>query len=680
MQEQVTLTIDGRQITVPANTLLVEAAAQMGILIPVYCYHPKLAPVGACRMCLVEVEGAPKLIASCTTPVREGMVVHTNNSRVEKARQGMLEFLLIHHPLDCPVCDKGGECPLQDFTYEFGPSRSRFKYPKRHWDKPLQIGQNILLDRERCIMCFRCVRFCEEISDHKELGVYRRGNNQMIGVAPGKPFNSQFSGNTIELCPVGALTGAPTRFFGRTWEVAHTPSVCSTCSAGCNMRVDTRLLNEVVRLWSRENRNTDDGWLCDKGRFNYRFVNENRLVDCKIRHTDGLQDASWPMATVKACGILEKYSKDSLLGVLVSPRMTNEDLYAISRFTRDYLNTGNIDHRSYYVHPRTANLYEQVARAGFSAGSLPDINGAQQIITIGVDISKEQPVTDLRIKKAINQSGAKLVVINADQTELGKYAEANVIYEPGQEADAIRKVAFAVKSNSDGDDAVARAGKLLTKNASKVVIIGERLARSASADSTMEALRELADALPQNTPCIVVVPHCNSRGAQILGVIPSEGARSGEAILEAAKTGDVKALWIVGEEPLLEADADLVRAALANVEAVVYMGWSLPEALPNPDVALPVVTFAEHNGTFTNADGRVQRIFKAIRPAGRSRACWEIVADLSQGFGERYAWTSVEQVFEEISDRVDAFSPLQWGKLGTTGVLLDVGVAGARSV
>ncbi|MEI6916321.1 MAG: 2Fe-2S iron-sulfur cluster-binding protein, partial [Armatimonadota bacterium] len=291
MSELVTLTIDGRQVRVEPNTLIVEAAAQLGVLVPVYCYHPKLAPVGACRMCLVEIEGMPKLTASCTTPVKEGMVVQTQNARVKKAREGILEFLLVQHPLDCPVCDKGGECPLQDYTYEFGPTKSRFRYPKRHWDKPIRIGKNILLDRERCVMCYRCVRFCQEITDHEQVGVFNRGNNQVIGVVLGHAFDSQFSGNTVELCPVGALTAAPTRFFGRTWDVRHAPSICTGCATGCNVRVDHRHDSEVVRLWSRQNSSTDAGWLCDGGRFGSGFVNDDRLIDCLVKQQGELVEA-----------------------------------------------------------------------------------------------------------------------------------------------------------------------------------------------------------------------------------------------------------------------------------------------------------------------------------------------------------------------------------------------------
>lgn len=694
-EELVTLTIDGREIQVAQNTLLVEAAAQAGILVPVYCYHPKLAPVGACRMCLVEVEGAPKLIASCTTPVKEGMVVHTQNRRVEKARQGVLEFLLIHHPLDCPVCDKGGECPLQDFTYEFGPSRSRFRYPKRHWDKPIQIGKNILLDRERCIMCFRCVRFGQEISFHPELDAFKRGNSQEIGTAPGHPFNSQFSGNTIELCPVGALTGAPTRFYGRTWDTFQTPSVCTRCAAGCNIRVDKRQEQNIVRLWSRENPHTDDGWLCDYGRFGYHFVNDNRLEDPQVRSGDRLATATWQQATAKAGAILQEHSRAGTLGVLVSPRLTNEELYSISRFTRTVLGTNNLDHTCRYVHPEAVDLYGAARDAGFADGVLRDIEAASQIITIGVDLSREQPVTELRVKKAVSKNGARLVVLDGEEMELSAFAEHSFLWSAGAEADTISRLAQAVSGADACDAAFSDAGKLLREEGSKVVVIGWRLAESRNAANILKALGELAKSLGQDVPCVVIVRHCNSRGALDLGIAPSllparrpvgdgggrqlvrdawngdvpgEAGMGGEEMLQAAADGRLKALWLVGEEPLLDADPELVRAALSKVEALVYQGWSVPLSVTRtPDVVLAAQTFAEQDGTFTNTHGRVQRIYQAIRARGRARSAWDIVSDLSRALGHPFALQSATDIWSDIVQVVPQYGGITWGRLGSVG-------------
>ncbi|MCC6483767.1 MAG: NADH-quinone oxidoreductase subunit NuoG [Armatimonadetes bacterium] len=678
MSDLVTLTIDGQQIQTAPNTLLVEAAAQLGILVPVYCYHPKLAPIGACRMCLVEIEGMPKLTPSCTTPVKEGMVVHTQNARVEKARRGMLEFLLIHHPLDCPVCDKGGECPLQDYTYEFGPRKTRFRYPKRHWDKPLQIGKNILLDRERCIMCLRCVRFCEEISDHQQIGVFERGHSQCIGTVPGHSFDSQFSGNTIELCPVGALTGAPTRFFGRTWEIQHTPSICTGCAAGCNIRIDHRQQRDVVRLWSRENKHTDDGWLCDRGRFGYEFVNQDRLKDFKILQDGQLVDATTQQATVKAASILSKHANSGSLGVLASPILTNEELYAVEWLTRSVLQTSSIDHTASAVNPQAVQLHSVVREAGFRSGVLTDIDEAAQIVTIGVDLSNDQPITELRVKKALFQRKAQLVSLYPETIELGRYTEHNLIYEPGQEASVVASLAAAVRSGG-GEGVVGQAARLLSSEAPKAVIVGWKLQGLSDFSALAKALGELASALGPDVPCITIYPNCNTRGALDLGITPgwlpggvaatgsSESGMTGIQILEAARDGRLKALWVVGAEPLLEADPELVKAALANVE-FIYQGWSLRDVPVDPDVVLANVTFAEQAGTFTNTDGRVQRIYPAVKPHGRSRPGWQIVADLGRALGKTWEATSDQEVFEQIRQAVPAYSQIKWSEVGTLGV------------
>lgn len=673
MAELVTVTIDGRRVSVEAGTLLVEAAAQVGIQIPVYCYHPRLAPIGACRMCLVEVEGAPKLVASCTTPVKDGMVVHTDTPRVQKSRCGVLEFLLIHHPLDCPVCDKGGECPLQDFTYAFGPSASRFRYPKRHWEKPIELGPNILLDRERCIMCFRCVRFCEEVSDHRQIAPVQRGNSQEIAAAPGIPFDSQFSGNTIELCPVGALTGKPTRFFGRTWDISRTPGICTGCAAGCNIRVDTRHQSEVVRLWSRENPATDDGWLCDKGRFGFSFVNQDRLESPKLLSGGALTDASWDDALDRTAEVLRQAAAAGSLGIIASPRLTNEELWAVRTLAGDVLGTSNLDHTAAEVNSDLASPYGVVAECGFVEGLLIDLDTARRVILLGVDPTTEQPVTELRIKKALFKRGAELVTVTHEEIDLGQYATRKSLYS-GSLAEAVRALVPEIAPLDGGGD---------------VVVVGWPLTREPDAAALRDALAALAAALGKDTPCIVLAPHCNSRGALDLGLSPfsAPGGRaglSGRQMLQAARDGRLDTLWILGEEPLLEAGPDLARDALAGVKHLIWQGWSLPEfplsgqsshpepvegssASRLPDVVLAGVTFAEAEGTFTNTDGRVQRLFRAIRQRGSARAGWRIVAELSRRLGRPQAWESAQDVFAALASAIPAYGEVTWGRIGAVG-------------
>ncbi|HEV2583341.1 MAG TPA: 2Fe-2S iron-sulfur cluster-binding protein, partial [Ktedonobacteraceae bacterium] len=327
--ELVHLTIDDIAVAVPPGTLVWAAAQQIGIEIPIYCYHPKMPPLGACRMCFVEVEKMPKPPqTACTTPVSEGMVVHTNTEKVLKARRGTLEFLLINHPLDCPICDKGGECDLQDFTLRHGPGGTRFDLHKRHYPKPIPVSDNVMLDRERCILCQRCTRFSSEISMDNGLVMISRGYKMEVGTAPDHAFDSIFSGNTVEMCPVGALTAASFRFKSRPWELKHTPSVCNNCSVGCNVRVDVRV-DKVMRLMSRTNDDIDDGWLCDRGRWGFEFVNSPQRLRTplmRVHRNKKLEPATWDEAcyfiATRLRGIIDKHGAQAVGGI-GSTRTTN---------------------------------------------------------------------------------------------------------------------------------------------------------------------------------------------------------------------------------------------------------------------------------------------------------------------------------------------------------------------
>ncbi|MEJ7652469.1 MAG: 2Fe-2S iron-sulfur cluster-binding protein [Chloroflexia bacterium] len=336
-QKLVTLQIDDKEVSVPAGTLLWHAARSVGVDIPIFCYHAKMPPLGACRMCLVEIEKMPKLQTACTTPVADGMIVRTTSEKTQAAQDSVLEFLLINHPLDCPICDKGGECPLQDQTYKWGPASSRFQEPKMKWPKPLPLSENILLDRERCIMCFRCVRFQSELADDESLTVLNRGTRSEIGLAPGRTFDSPFSGNTIELCPVGALTSARYRFRSRPWDLKVTPSVCGLCSVGCNVALSVRKENDVLtRVTSRENLAVDDGWLCDRGRFGYDFANsEDRIATPMIRREGELQPATYEEALAEAARLITTASRAARSAVSLPPaRQTRSCTYSASSFER----------------------------------------------------------------------------------------------------------------------------------------------------------------------------------------------------------------------------------------------------------------------------------------------------------------------------------------------------------
>jgi NADH-quinone oxidoreductase subunit G len=427
----VTLTIDGKTVRVPRGTLVVEAAKQIGITIPVFCYHHQMKPYGACRMCLVEITPGPPLPqTACTSPVAEGMVVKTKSPMAVSAQKANVEFLLLNHPLDCPVCDRGGECPLQDNTFGFGGAESRYLEEKRHYVKPLALSDEVLLDRERCILCYRCVRFCREIAGDESLTVIERGTDSQIGLAPGRTFDSPFSGNTIEICPVGALTSTRYRFAARPWDIKSVATICPHCPVGCNVRADVRN-NEIKRFLSRENLGVDDGWLCDRGRFGYAFPSgSDRILAPMVRRDGQLVETSWAEAidAVQAglSAVLSTSGGASIAG-LAGCQLTNEDLFYFKKLLSEGLQSPNLDHT---LRPHPASPIGPDA----ASATIQGIDRSDVVVVVGADPIVDQPVLDLRLKKAANR-GAALVVIGPKQTDLVKYARTWL--KTGEEATVI---------------------------------------------------------------------------------------------------------------------------------------------------------------------------------------------------------------------------------------------------
>ncbi|HEV7127519.1 MAG TPA: molybdopterin-dependent oxidoreductase, partial [Ktedonobacterales bacterium] len=425
----VNLTIDGRPVSVPKGSVVWAAAQQLGIEIPIYCYHPKMDPLGACRMCFVAVEKMPKLQTACTTTVTEGMVVHTDTDAVRKARAGTLEFLLINHPLDCPICDKGGECNLQDFTLRYGPGNSRFDVAKRHFSKPLPVSEAILLDRERCIACQRCVRFCQEVAMESGLIMKQRGFLTEVGPDPDAPFDSIFSGNVVEMCPVGALTAKSFRFMGRPWELKRTPSVCGNCAVGCNVLVDVRV-DKVQRQYSRTNDDIDDGWLCDRGRWTLgAFNSPERLRTPLVRRGGQLQPTTWDDALTlvgQRLAEIARHAGPQAVGGIGSTHTTNEEAYLFQKLLRTGIGTNNVDHwHGSFPDKRDGDL------PWVWTGSIAGLDRASHIVLLGADPYERQPIIDLRIRKAI-RAGAQLIVVTSEPLRLDRLATSVIRYQPGQ--------------------------------------------------------------------------------------------------------------------------------------------------------------------------------------------------------------------------------------------------------
>ncbi|MDP9384501.1 MAG: 2Fe-2S iron-sulfur cluster-binding protein, partial [Actinomycetota bacterium] len=399
--KMVTLTIDGREVSAPENIMLVDGAKYGDVEIPVFCYEPKLgAPVGACRMCLVEVEGIPKLQTACSTPVKDGMVVHTQTQRVHDAQRAVVEFLLINHPLDCPVCDKGGECPLQDVTYGWGPGTSRFIEPKRHFVKPLELSPLIAIDRERCILCYRCVRFSQEISEDYQLILLERGAHSYVGTFDGHPYVGPFSGNIVGLCPVGALTSKSYRFRARPWDSEGAGSICTLCPAQCNIEFTVRD-DRVVRVSARDNSEVDDGWLCDKGRFGFQHVHsDDRITRPLVREGGKLMPATWDKALKAASAALRKAGPKA--AALAGGETTNEEAFVLQRLFREGLGSGHLSSRPGGELP----LDVQRALVNPALGAtVPDLEFAHTVLLLDCDPVDDMPIIDLRIRKGVRRRG-----------------------------------------------------------------------------------------------------------------------------------------------------------------------------------------------------------------------------------------------------------------------------------
>jgi NADH-quinone oxidoreductase subunit G len=426
----ITFTIDGLEVQAPENAMLVDAAKHGDVEIPVFCYEPKLGnPVGACRMCLVEIEGIPKLQTGCSTPVKDGMVVHTQTDRVKTAQQSVVEFLLINHPLDCPVCDKGGECPLQDITFGWGPGHSRFIEPKRHFVKPLALSPTIAIDRERCILCYRCARFSQEISEDNQLVLLERGAHSYISTFDGHPYVAPFSGNIVELCPVGALTSRPYRFRARPWDIEDAGSVCTLCPAQCNVTVTVRD-ERALRILARENDEVDDGWLCDKGRFGYQsFHAEERITEPMLRDGGQLRPVTWERALSEAAAGLRRAGADS--AAIVGGQATNEEGYLLARLMRETLDSPHLDSRRAGALP--LELHRALAAPALQA-RVSDLEFAHAVLVIAADPVNDAPILDLRIRKGVRRHGTQLAMAMPGETSLDANAKLSLRFAPGQGA------------------------------------------------------------------------------------------------------------------------------------------------------------------------------------------------------------------------------------------------------
>ena len=661
MAKQVTLTIDGVQTTVPAGTLVVDAAKKAGIGIPVFCYHPKMEPAGMCRMCLVEIgrpminrgtgqpildeNGQPKMQfmpkpeTACTNPVSEGMVVLTQSEKAKEAQKSIIEFLLTSHPLDCPICDKGGECPLQNLTMEHGPGKSRFLYDdKLHLEKHHPLGDLIFLDRERCILCGRCVRFQEQVAGEAVLAIDERGRGSQIISASDPGFDSVFSGNTTDICPVGALTTVDFRFGARPWELKAAASVCTQCPVGCNITFNTRREAKtdgkvvIKRVMPRQNEQVNETWICDKGRFAYHFAeSKERLEQPLIRE----QAASWEEALNEVSAKLAEAKNDMV--VLASGRLSNEDLFNLKS-----LADGLGGKAMLYTDMGGGDL---VAQVGVGKGTnFADMGKGDVILVVASDLYEEAPIWWLRVRQAAER-GATLIVANPRETKLDRFANYVLRYSNGDEVKTVQDLG--------GQGKLAKA---FAKAENAIVLFGsDGLGLAGSSNLAVACAKLLVDTGhvgKSNNGLIGVWQRANDQGAWEIGFRPEANSAD---ILQG------KTVYIVGADPA--GDDPALEKALKGAKFVVVQELFQTKTAELADVVLPAQAYTERSGTITSGERRVQRYYPAVPPTGETKADYSITAEIAKKLDIELEGSSPVLAFEKLAASAKDFAGLSYAKL-----------------
>ena len=725
----ITFTIDGREVRAPEGEWLVDAAKRGDVEIPYFCYERKLgAPVGACRMCMVEVEGIPKLQTSCSTPVKDGMVVHTQTDRVKEAQAAVVEFLLVNHPLDCPVCDKGGECPLQDISYGWGPGRSRFVDHKRNFPKPIALSPLIAIDRERCILCYRCVRFSQEVAEDYQLTFVERGDHTFVGTFDGHPYVAPFSGNVIELCPVGALTNTSYRFRARPWDIEGSGSVCTLCPSQCNVSFTVRD-EKVERVLARENEEVDDGWLCDKGRWGHQAITSpDRITQPLVREGGMLRPAAWEKALEAAAAGLAKAGAGA--AAVVGGETTNEEGHLLRRIFREALGSDSVDSRA--GGPLPPGTARALAHPDLGA-AVAEIERASAVLVLETDPLEEAPIIDLRIRKAVRRAGARLVVASSAPTALDGGASEVLRFAPGAAEALLRGLQKALVETDAGaeagtgngaapgppaEDGGALSGHaqlaefltanrlerlaerahvdpqdlvdvaaLLTAADNVVVVWGERLGFGERGPGALAALLDLAlllglDAAP-GSGILEIPTGTNGRGLREVGCLPGIGPGLEDA--PAAAAGEAKAYYLMHSDPLRELPGQTAwDEALGGAFVVAHAQFATESVARHADVVFPAEAYAEKEGTLTHPDGRLQRLRPAVGHPGEVRMEWQVLLDLGRRLGlEGDLPLTAGAVFAELAEAVPFYRGLTLDDIGGDGLrwpARDESAAAARAI
>ncbi|SYZ73304.1 putative NADH-quinone oxidoreductase subunit G 2 [Candidatus Zixiibacteriota bacterium] len=683
----VTLTINGRETTVPKGTTVLEAAKMMGIEIPTFCWHPKLKPVGACRICYVEIEKMPKLQVSCATEVMPGMVVNTESEKVKQGRKAVLEFLLINHPLDCPTCDKGGECDLQDNTFNHGIDDSRFDFRKYRFIRDrkstfddYRIGPEIIRNQNRCIRCFKCVRANKEAFGEYDLGAFQRGDITEIDAAPGEMVDSIYSGNLVEICPVGALTNTDWRYKIRVWKTQKIDSICSYCADGCNLTL-WKDRNRIYRVTSRRNDAIDEGWICDIGRYGYQITNsDSRLTTPLIKKGDKQVASSWEEAIELIARKFKEIKEKKggvCIGGLITSSIDSNSLYAFSKFFRTVIHSNNVDFRTEYkmLPEKHGDLYTRLTEQKFS---IADIEKSDLILVVGSNLIKEHPIINLRVHKTVTRKAASLYTINPIATKSGEISQDEMVNAPGTMEALLNGVVMALTEKTGGADkfrsllepnSVGQAAEIsgiseeriralaeaMVKATNITLIAGEFISTSSSREVLASAINNLAIAagIYEKGQVGILSKYANSKGAERLGVMPhlsdsmisdfkkiwgyypeNPGLASDRMIL-GAKKEEIDSLLIIGANPIGNyPDGEFVREGIEKLDFLAVADMCESETSEMADVVLPLAGWAEYDGSFVNVEGREQSFRAAIKPVGNSLPGYEIVRLIAEAMKE----------------------------------------------
>jgi NADH-quinone oxidoreductase subunit G len=688
----VPFTLDGRDATALPGEVVIAAAERAGTFVPRFCYHPRMAPVGVCRMCLVEIDGprGPTLQPACYVTVTEHMSVVTDSDKVKKAQDGVLEFLLVNHPLDCPVCDKGGECPLQDQTLAHGPGDTRFLEEKRHFEKPIPLSELVLLDRERCIQCSRCTRFAAEVAGEAQIDFAGRGELVEVAAFPTEPFTSHFSGNTVQICPVGALTATPYRFSARPWDLDQVESTCTTCSVGCRVAVQSSA-NRVTRMLGIDADPVNHGWLCDKGRFAYEATNgpddeevvalsspRRRLTSPMARRDGVLVEVPWGEAIAEAARAIREAttSSPSGLGSIGGAALTNEGQYLWTRLLKGVVRTDSVD-------AQLGDGLDATLVAALPRATIDDAASARCTLLLAGDLEHELPVLFLRLRQAALARSTSLVELATTRTRLSEVCHASVRVRPGDAPDTVATLlgdasaAGRLLSHPEGPaadaDELDRASAALPADGDGLVVVVGRPNVAESSAVVEAAVRRIARALPK-ARFLVALRRGNVAGALDLGLAPAllpgrvrlddgrawfearwggapeEIGRGAVAQLRALAAGLQRAVVLLGCDPLADAqDAELAASALAAAHDVIVVGGHGGPVLEHATVVLPTCVAHEREGTTTNLEGRVTRLGQKLVAPGLAWPDTDVASELIHALGGGTVGAEVAMVTDEIA-------------------------------